>query len=324
MVKPLLIVLAVAGLMGGMYLVEHYELQPLSEGRLVPRGQQTSAVSAETKKPAPAPAKRLTIRIASFNLGNFTENSLANARTRELVAQVIGRFDVVALQGIHAPNHGLLVRLVEQVNASQRDYDYAVSTDPPPDRNESYNAFVFNRATIEVDRTTVFSVEDPSGHLHRRPLVGSFRTRAVSPSEAFTFTLVNVYVDSEAAGDDSDLLEAVYRAATERRPGEDDVFLLGTLRADSHKLAWLEKRFQLTGVITNVPTTTRGTQIADNILLPRLAAVEFTGRSGVLDLLSEFGLTMQETLEVSENLPVWAEFSVYEGGQPGQVPGAAR
>jgi hypothetical protein len=239
------------------------------------------------------------------------------------VAQVIGRFDLVALQGIQAPNQGLVVRLVEQVNAGRRDYDYAVAADLSPERTESYNAFVFDRSTIEIDRTTVFPVEDPAGHLSRRPLVGSFRTRAVSPAEAFTFTLVNVYVDSEIAGDDSDLLEAVYRAAAQRRPEEDDVILLGTLRADGKKLDWLEKRFRLTGVITNTPTTTRGTQIADNILLPRAAAVEFTGRAGVLDLLGEFGLSMQETLEVSENLPVWAEFSVYEGGQPGQVPGGA-
>ena len=33
--------------------------------------------------------------------------------------------------------------------------------------------------------------------------------------------------------------------------------------------------------------------------------------------MREFELTMPGALEVSEHLPVWAEFSVYEGGQPG-------
>jgi hypothetical protein len=28
---------------------------------------------------------------------------------------------------------------------------------------------------------------------------------------------------------------------------------------------------------------------------------------------------MPGALEVSERLPIWAEFSVYEGGQPGQA-----
>jgi hypothetical protein len=318
MKKLLTIVLAAASLTGGVYLVEHYELSGLMDGRLVPRGKATAPAPAEPKKAA-AP-KRSTLRIATFNLGKFTDNSLGNSRTRELVSQVIGRFDVIALQGIHAQNHGLVVRLLEQVNAAHRDYDYAVEMDPSSNRTESYNAFVFDRATIEIDRSTVYSMEDPSGHLNRRPLVATFRARGASPSEAFTFTLINVYVDTENAGDELDVLESVYDAASKRRQDEDDLILLGTLRADGKKLAWLEKRFRLAGVITNVPTTTRGTQIADNIVLPRPAVVEYTGRSGVLDLLSEFGLSMQETLEVSENLPVWAEFSVYEGGQPGQVP----
>ena len=34
-------------------------------------------------------------------------------------------------------------------------------------------------------------------------------------------------------------------------------------------------------------------------------------------MMREFELTMPEALEVSEHLPVWAEFSVYEGGQAG-------
>ena len=35
--------------------------------------------------------------------------------------------------------------------------------------------------------------------------------------------------------------------------------------------------------------------------------------------MRECDLSMQAALEVSEHLPVWAEFSVYEGGQPGHV-----
>ena len=76
----------------------------------------------------------------------------------------------------------------------------------------------------------------------------------------------------------------------------------------------------LTAAVTAAPTTTRGTRVADNILFDRRATVEFTGRSGVYDLMRECDLSMPAALEVSEHLPVWAEFSVYEGGQPGHVP----
>ena len=71
--------------------------------------------------------------------------------------------------------------------------------------------------------------------------------------------------------------------------------------------------------VNGVPSTTRGTRLADNILFDRRATVEYTGRSGVLDMIHELDLTPQEALEVSEHLPVWAEFSSYENGQASHV-----
>ncbi len=68
--------------------------------------------------------------------------------------------------------------------------------------------------------------------------------------------------------------------------------------------------------------------MADNILFDSQATTEFVGRSGVLDLVREFDLTIRQAIEVSDHLPVWAEFSSYEGGQVGRIAeansGAAR
>jgi hypothetical protein len=43
------------------------------------------------------------------------------------------------------------------------------------------------------------------------------------------------------------------------------------------------------------------------------------GRSGVLDFMRDGNLTLEEALEVSDHLPVWAEFSIFEGGTIGRV-----
>ena len=40
--------------------------------------------------------------------------------------------------------------------------------------------------------------------------------------------------------------------------------------------------------------------------------MEHTGTCGVFDPMAEFGLPLDEALEVSDHLPVWAEFSVRE------------
>jgi hypothetical protein len=112
-------------------------------------------------------------------------------------------------------------------------------------------------------------------------------------------------------------LDDVYRAVCAAEPDEDDVLMLGTLRADDARLAHWDQLFNLTAAIRNTPTTTRGTGLSDNILYNPRATTEYTQRSGVVDLMREFGLSMQDALEVSDHLPVWAEFSVFEGGRCG-------
>jgi deoxyribonuclease-1-like protein len=89
------------------------------------------------------------------------------------------------------------------------------------------------------------------------------------------------------------------------------------LNVDDRHLGPLGSLPSIASVLTATPTTARGTKMCDNMLYNRQATVEFTGRAGVLDVLSELNLTMAQTLELSDHLPIWAEFSAYEGGQPG-------
>jgi len=178
---------------------------------------------------------------------------------------------------------------------------------------------VFDAASVEVDRSTMYTVEDPGRLMRRDPLVATFRVRGPDPKEAFTFILVNVHVDPERSAGELDALAEVYRAVRNNGLGEDDVILLGNLGADSRRLGSLGRLPSIATALSKVPTTTHGTKMYDNILFNRDATTEFTGRAGVVDLLQEFGLTMQQALEVSDHLPIWAEFSIYEGGQPGRM-----
>jgi endonuclease/exonuclease/phosphatase family metal-dependent hydrolase len=271
----------------------------------------------------PADAQHPAIRIASFNLARFDESRLDNARIREVLVQLLPRFDLIALQEIRAPHQGALVRLVEQLNAGPRQYDFATSPEVALKNVQQFSAFVFDRATIEVDRSQVYQVDDRTGRFERPPLVGAFRTRGPSPAEAFTFTLINVDLEPDRTPSEGQALADVFRAVRHDGRNEDDVIIVGTVNLAGPDLARLEESVELMAAITSAPTTTRGTRIADNILFDRRATTEFSGRAGVIDLIREFGLTMQEALEVSEHLPVWAEFSCFEGGQPGQIPAVA-
>ena len=78
-------------------------------------------------------------------------------------------------------------------------------------------------------------------------------------------------------------------------------------------------------VISGVPTNTRGTKLYDNVVFDVQATSEFTGGAGVVNLMQDYKLTLEQALEISDHLPIWAEFDLYEGGQPGRLaarPGA--
>ena len=160
--------------------------------------------------------------------------------------------------------------------------------------------------------------------LHREPMVTTFRVRGLPPGEAFTFTLVNIHTDPDETDTELDALDDVF--ASVQRGDEDDVILLGDLNVDEYHLGELGRLPGITWAITGQMTNTRRTKAYDNIVFSRQQTAEFTGTCGVFDLMAEFGLSVDEALEVSDHLPVWAEFSVRESTAVGPVaarPGAS-
>ena len=318
MAKLLLIVLVIAAVVGGSYFVLNYEIQRVKPTgwRIVPRTATPGGRSAAD----PAVPLRPTLRIASFHLGKFDEAKLASPQVADVLASLLPRFDVVAVQGVRGRNQGVLVRLIDQIKAATgRTYDFVTCPTQQRDALEHYSAFLFDPATIDVDPKTVRFVEDPLGRLRIKPLVGLFRAHGLDPAEAFTFILINVEVDPDRGAAELDVLADAYRAVRSQRPDEDDIILLGDLEGDDQHLGQLNKLLGVTPLLSGVPTTTRGTQLLDNILMDRRATREFTGRVEVVDMLREFHLTMPQAMKISEHLPIWAEFSVYEGGQTGHV-----
>ena len=132
-----------------------------------------------------------------------------------------------------------------------------------------------------------------------------------------------------------DALYQVYRYVQQLQVGgatEDDVILLGDLNtavpaasrytpnATQRPLAPKDLRMlaRIPGIsplVRNEATNTRGTRLHDNLLIPSRNTVEFTARSGVLDVRNGLGysLTLEQALQVSDHLPVWGEFSAIEG-----------
>ncbi len=316
-----LILLAALGA-GGYYFFTHYRLEGLEDFKLRPLDRAATAGGDPAAAPKVAAVNKKTIRIAAANLGPLDQQKLNDREVSARLADIIRHFDVIAVQGIWGHNQGIVLDLLEQVNQGGRNFDFAIPTRVGREPVEKYSAFFFDRAIVEIDRGTVFEVGDPGQVFLDKPLVAAFRVRGPKLEEAFTFTLINVEVDPTQAELELNLLADVFRAVRNDGRGEDDVLLVGSFGVGPENLGSLGRVPHMMWSIADRTTTTLGTGAVDNILFESRATVEFVGRSGTMDLMSEFDLSVRQAAQVSDHLPVWAEFSAFEGGQVGRIAGA--
>ena len=319
MQRRYLVIAAVVICGGSWKFFQNYRIAGLDHLEFKPRGQVAAQLESGEAVLPPVDRTSGTVRIGSFHIQAFGGAKLNQPRTMNLLADTARRFDVLAIQGLQAQAADVLPRFMDLVNATGRHYDFVVGPRLGRGADAEQYAILFDGASIEVDRAALYTVHDPDDLLRREPLVAWFRVRGPQANQAFTFTLIDFHIDPDRTAAELAALADVYRAVRDDGRGEDDVILLGDLNSDDQHLGRLGEISQLLPVISGVPTNTRGDKQLDNMLFSKMATVEFTGRSGVFDLIREFNLTTEDALGVSDHMPIWAEFSIYEGGQGGRM-----
>jgi endonuclease/exonuclease/phosphatase family metal-dependent hydrolase len=309
------------GVVGGTLglLLQNFEIRGLQNLQLESRSAPTAAHNSYVPISTPAASNHSTIRIASFNIQVFGRTKISKPTVMESLTRIVRQFDVVAIQEIRSRDDDILPRFVDMLNGGERHFDFVIGPRlGRTDSTEQY-AFVFDTQTLEVDRNQLYTLNDPDDVLHREPFVAWFRARGAPAEQAFTFTLVNIHTDPDEVEREINALDNVIHAVRTDGRQEDDVILLGDFNADDRHFGQLGRVANIFPALSNVATNTSGTRQYDNIVFDRLTTREFTGRSGVFDFLRAFDLSLDAAQEVSDHLPVWAEFSVVEGGQFGHV-----
>ncbi len=253
-----------------------------------------------------------TILIGSFNIQRLGPSKLSDPWVMDKFANIIQRFDVIALQEITSTDQRTLPVLVEQINKGGAKYSYAISPRIGRASTGYYEqyAYVFDTSRIRGGANFSYVVNDDADLLHREPFVGRFET--VGPAQPYSFTLINIHTDPDEIADELDVLADVFVNVRQFEYPEDDVLLLGDLNADPSKFQKLGRIPGYEPLIVGIPTNTRQTRTIDNILTDRQANSEFTGRAGVVDLQQLFHLQLSDAERISDHLPIWAEFSIAE------------
>lgn len=254
------------------------------------------------------------IRVASFNLHAFNEQKLQKLPVMETLVRIIRQFDVIALQHISSRQTDLLPILTDRINQSDRRYEFLIGAPVGREQKQQF-AFLFDTERIETDRGQLYTVDDPQDLLTYEPLVAWFRTTLPQRDQSFTFSVANVRLNPIFAEAELKLLPDLVRGIRNDGRIEDDILIAGEFMASSEQLAKIPG-LDMFIAIDGVPTTTAGDAMTGNILFPTRATDEFTGKAGVIDFLRQLNLSFDQALQVSSNLPIWAEFTAYEGGKP--------
>jgi len=276
------------------------------------------SLSANGVPAQPAPAGE-TIRIASFNIQVFGTSKLKKPDVMDVLAKVVRRFDVVAIQEVRSKDQSVLPQFTALVNAEGARYDYVLGPRLGRTSSKEQYAILFDTARIEADRSSVYTAADPQDLLHREPMVARFRVLGLPAEQAFTFTLVDIHTDPDETTTELDALADVFLAVQGNGSGEDDVILLSDLNVDEYHLGKLGRLPGIAWVVSDVTTNTRRTKSYDNLVFNRQATAEYTGRWGVMNLMDEYRLSEAEAIRVSDHFPVWAEFGTREGRFGGPI-----
>ncbi|HBE67701.1 MAG TPA: deoxyribonuclease I [Planctomycetaceae bacterium] len=281
-------------------------------------GRETARVPASHPKSHVPFSSGMTdrIRVASFNVDPLGPSKLDKSHVMSLLVTITRQYDIVAFQGVQSTRDDILPLLVERLNQSGRHYDYIIG--PRVGRAGDYQqfAFVFDTDRVETDRYRLYTVDDPDDLMTFEPLVGWFRCKGPETSQAFTFSLINVKIAAQLAAPERAILGDLVRAIQRDGRGEDDWIVLGDIGGDTAGLQSLEAintRF----AIREIPTEVTGMRMLDSIFFDMHATSEYSGRSGAYDFLRKHNMAVEQALEISSHLPVWAEFTSVEGGLAG-------
>ncbi len=250
--------------------------------------------------------------IATFNIQVFGESKLAKREVVDVLVQVVRQFDIVAIQEVRAKSDEILPRFLAAINADGSRYDFLIGPRLGRTNSTEQYAFIYDTNRIEHDASSVGTMQDPTDLLHREPFISRFRRRTAAPEKAFSFWLVNIHTDPDEVKQEVSALADVFQVMQTARPDEDDVIILGDLNASEKQLGRLGQIPGITWVVSGAMTNTLQNKSYDNMIFDGQLTSEYTGRWGIVDLERAFNLSREQALNVSDHLPVWAEFQIWE------------
>jgi deoxyribonuclease-1-like protein len=276
---------------------------------------------------SPTEANNDTITIASFNIQIFGVSKAGKPEVMDILAQIIRRYDIVAIQEIRDISETAIVDLRNEVNSDGGTYE--VITSPRLGRTSSKEQYAFMYDTAAISYKNLSVTYDDDGDLdginniddsmntdtyEREPYAALFGTT----SGSFDFVLVNIHIKPDDATAEINLLPDVIDFVSTSL-GEPDIICLGDFNADGSYYSEDDYLtvFPATDYLWLIPNTLDTTVAVSDNTYDRFAttidlANDYAESFGVLyfDQEYDFSALAITPNKVSDHYPIWAEFYV--------------
>lgn len=260
----------------------------------------------------------VNVLIATWNIQHFSNNK--SRRAIQYIADICERFDIIALQEVKTDLRGLC-KLQGLLPGN-----YKILVSDPTGNNERF-AFIYDKRTVistGLICEIAFNVSAKAHRgyqLHRTPYCASFK------AGRFDFVIANVHIyfgktateRLQRAEEIGRLVEFIdRRSKTDRNKVFDrDFFVLGDFNieeaGDQFFNALQSKGFQMPPNMKTLKTNFLRNATFDKIAWVNRPSFSFTGKVNVVP----FGQVLFQDQdpkggkgEISDHLPLWAEFSI--------------
>ncbi|MDD4299938.1 MAG: endonuclease/exonuclease/phosphatase family protein, partial [Methanomicrobium sp.] len=230
------------------------------------------------------------INAAAFNIQVFGTSKAAKDDVMDILAKVVRKYDIIAVQEIRDSSETALVKLVELVNSDGSSYSYFVSERLGRTSSKEQYAIIYNTKKVEPIGVPFTYPEllntDP---FHREPYIGSFK----SVKGIFNATFVVIHTDPDEAKEEIDALYEVAEFARTILPGDEAVVVMGDFNADGsyfNEDSYTPMKSEgYTWIIGNsLDTTTGATDCTYDRIVITGDDSFYTGTSGVMRFDTEY------------------------------------
>jgi len=250
------------------------------------------------------------IIIASFNIQVFGKTKAGKPDVLKILTDIGDDFDILAVQEFRDETGEVILRYLEQLNSGEKSYDVLQSARLGRSTSKEQYAFYYDTDKFEVLKEP-YIFEEKKDVFEREPFLAHFKSKQGN----FDFVLVNIHTKPDDATPEINALAEVVEKAKQYF-NEQDVIVLGDFNADGSYFkeekdeTALETKEYSWLICDNLDTTVaKSDNTYDRIVTTQEVMEDFANKAGVRNFAKEFGLSPENTKNVSDHFPVYAIFS---------------